>query len=313
MTMKNAATPGGVETIRGLSLTAGNDVLIAQPVHVSDLLASSGEATLQPTTLSAGRSVTLGQLETIGPVTISAMTGNISVAEAIGAPASTPVLPTPWNPVGLGVASLVLSAPGSGAVISLQGARSVGNIVISAPHGTVNSAHELTSTGGGSVDVIAPTQSLSASALIPVPRLSKPPANLAVVTPSPLRAAPEGPLIPGAPPPSAPALPEILVSLPAGVDAGGLGAPAASADLTGDGTTIQVEAAARSGQNEKEAVAGRDSGADYQAAGALLVFSGGRGLAQTADLGRSAAIGSGPDVFSPTLANDEEQRRKDAK
>ncbi len=310
MTLKNSATPGVVEAISGLTLSAGNDVLIAQPVHVSDVLDSGTEAMLQSTTLSAGHSVTLGQLETIGPVTISATTGNITITQPIGAPNPIPAVPpNTWNPVGLGVASLDLNALGSGAAVSLQGARSVGNISISAPIGSVTSAYALTSSGG-TVNVVAPTQSVSTTPIVEVDRLAKPVVAGAVVSPGPLRAAPDAPLIPGAPPPAAPMLPEILVSLPGSVDAAGLGVPASGTEVTEDSAAAQAAASATADQNEKLANSGRDMAAGVQPAEELLVFSGGRGLAQAADFGRSGAIGNISDVFLAAQADENEQRRK---
>ena len=42
----------------------------------------------------------------------------------------------------------------------------------------------------------------------------------------------------------------------------------------------------------------------------LLVFSGGRGVAQAADLGRDSAIGSTPDVFLTMPVTEDERRRR---
>lgn len=309
MSLKNAATPGLVETIRGLSLTAGRDLLVPQPVHVSGPSSGGIESPLQPTTLAAGHSVTLGQLETIGPVAISATTGNITVTHPLGAPLS--LVPAGWNPASLGVASLSLSAPGSGAAISLQGARSVGDLAVSAPNGSVTSAYALTSSDG-TVSVVAPTQSLSATPIAEVARLIRPAIAGPAIAPGPLRAAPDAPLIPAAPPPAAPALPEILVAAPGTVDAGGLSAPAAADEASGDSLAAQAAAASAS-QKESEAVAERDAATGAQALGEVLVFSGGRGLAQAADLGRGAASGSSPEVFSAAATDEEQQRRKGEK
>ncbi|HYN39261.1 MAG TPA: hypothetical protein VES39_08410, partial [Rhodospirillales bacterium] len=311
MTLKNVVTPGAVETIRGLSLSAGNDVLVEQPVHVSDALGSGSEATLQPTTLNAGRNVALGQIETIGPVSLNAANGNITVSHPIGAPVpALPPAPDLWNPGSLGVATLNVSAPGAGAVISLQGARSVGNTTISAPLGSLTSAFVLTSSSG-TVAVVAPTQNLSAVAIAPVSRLIRPGRVLPAIAPGPLRAAPAAPLIPAAPPPGAPALPEILVSAPDTIDTSGLNAPSAVAQITGD--SVEAEAAhpiaqAAAYASDTSTEANTFEPGDDQ--GTLLLYSGGRGFAQAADLGRNGVIGSIPDVFLATQMAEEERRRR---
>jgi len=311
MTLKNVATPGAVETIRGLSFSAGRDALIAHPVHVSDSLSAGTETTYQPTSVNAGRNVTLGQLETIGSVTINATTGNIIISHPLGAP--VPVLSIAnnlWNPASLGVASLSLSAPGSAAAINLQGARSVGSLAVNAPNGSVASAYSLTSSNGPLL-ITSPIQSVSAVSIAEVARLARPAIVAPAVAPGPLRAAPDAPNIPAAPPPAAPALSEILVSLPGNVDPGGLGVPAASEELA-EGTTVAqaAQAVTASDQYPGETVAGREGATASPLVGELLVYSGGRGLAQAADLGRSGAMGSLMDVFSATQPSEDERRRQ---
>jgi hypothetical protein len=310
MTLKNPATPGAVESIRGLGLSAGNDIVITRPVHVSDNLSTGTEAALQPTALNAGRNVFLGQLETIGPVSIGAATGNITIGHPLGAP--VPVLPAArdlWNPDNLGVASLTLSAPGAGALIDMQGARSQGDIAIGAPSGAVVSAFALTASPSGSVSVTAPSQALSSTPISQVERLVKAPPVAPPVAPGPLRAAPPGPQIPAAPPPAAPALPEILVTAPEAIDAGTLALPGAAGDDATDRAAELAAEAARSvvAAQEESAPDSTDQVA-AQPAAEILVFGGGRGLARSIDLGRSGAFGSAPDL--PTEATDDERQRR---
>jgi hypothetical protein len=309
MTLKNSATPGAVESIRGLGLSAGNDIVITRPVHVSDSLSTGTEAALQPTALSAGRNVFLGQLETIGPVSIRAATGNITISHPLGAP--VPALAPGrdlWNPGSLGVASLTLNAPGAGALIDIQGARSEGGISISAPSGAVVSAFALTSSSG-SVSMAAPGQTLSSTPISQVDRLVKAPPVAPPVAPGPLRAAPPGPQIPAAPPPAAPGLPEILVAAPEAIDAGTLDLPGAAGDSATDRAAELAAEAARSvvAAQDETAPDSTDQGAPQPAA-EILVFGGGRGLARSIDLGRSAAFGSAPDL--PTEATDDERQRR---
>ncbi|MFO1266703.1 MAG: filamentous hemagglutinin N-terminal domain-containing protein [Rubrivivax sp.] len=173
LTLRDPASAGTVLPMRGLTLTAGRDITVPQPVHVSDSLAITNiEATLMPTTLTAGRNVTLGRLETIGDVSLTATNGNVTVSFPIGA--SVGVAPGLWNPTDLGVHTLTINAPGTGAVVSLQGSRSFGNTVIVAPNGgTVTSAYNIGSTNG-SVTIVAPTVNNPVTAIPPQVRLTRP-------------------------------------------------------------------------------------------------------------------------------------------
>jgi hypothetical protein len=292
MTLRDPAAAGAVATLRGIRLDAGRDVLFPTPLHVSDSLnAPDGiEANLQPTVISAGRHIQLEHLETIGSVAMSATTGNVTVNFPIGGP--VPVLPPDrrlWNAAGVGVASLDIAAPGAGAVVSLQGARAVGDVSISAPNGTVNSIYAITSTAG-TVTVNAAAQSISAT---PIPmgfRLPPPGSIAGAIAPGPLRAGPPGPEIAAAPAPGAPGLPEILVSAPNAIDALSLSAPGGGGAGLGDSTAEQVASAGRAAG----AAGSTDEtgGEERDAAGAVLIYSGGRGPAQTSDLGRSGTYGS---------------------
>jgi hypothetical protein len=201
------------------------------------------------------------------------------------------VTPGLWNPANLGIHSLTVSAPGTGAVVSLQGARSIGNVALSAPSGTINSAYALTSSAG-TVTVNAPTRNLSAT---PIPlqlRLTRPPFVSPAIAPGPLRAAPDGPLIAAAPAPGGPGLAEILVSSPGAIDASGSGTPGSSGALSSDS---HAELVASSASSVSEGAA--EEGPAPASAGAeqgILLYSGGRGLAQSADLGRNGNYGSVP-------------------
>jgi len=129
---------------------------------------------------------------------------------------------------------------------------------------------------------------------------------LPTIAPGPLRAAPDAPLIPAAPPPAAPALPEILVTVPDNIDTGGPNVPSAGADVAADSTAVQAahsvaQAAALSGtasDGETGATSDVNNAGGTQPVRELLVFSGGRGEALSADLGRSGAFGSAFDVFA---------------
>jgi hypothetical protein len=287
-------------------------------VHVSNALnVNNGvETVLVPTTLAAGRHLTLGLLETIGDVTLSAATGNVVVTQPLGAP--VPVLPPAnnlWNAAGVGINSLTVNAPGAGAVISLQGARSVGNVSLTAPGGLINSAFAVTSSAGTVNVVTAAPPSISATPIPAGLRLSQPAVVAPAISPGPLRAEPPGPLIPAAPAPGAPGLPEILVSAPQAIDAGALAVPG-QAGGGADGAAEQAANAARSSTAaaNSEGTAGEASGtaapAAGQAAGApVVIFGGGRGAAQSADLGRSGNYGR---TSTPAAESEDDKRKRRA-
>ncbi|MCW5635134.1 MAG: filamentous hemagglutinin N-terminal domain-containing protein [Rubrivivax sp.] len=310
LTSRDPASLGAVLNLRGLSLTAGNDVVVPQPVHVSDsLLLTTVEANLQPTTISAGRDLTLGHLETIGDVSLTAGR-NVTVTFPLGAPVGA--APGLWNPADLGVNSLTISAPGTGAVIDLQGARAVGPVSLTAPNGgTINSAFAVTSTAG-TVTLNAPNLNISA---VPIPlqaRLTRPGLVSPAVAPGPLRAAPDGPPIPAAPAPGAPGLADIAVSAPGAVDAGATSAPGLAGGGTGETNAEQAAAAARAAGTEAASSGeGGASETDQAVAGGrgIVLYSGGRGVAQSTDLGRSGTYGS---TRAPQQEESDEERRRRA-
>lgn len=309
LTSRDPASLGTPLALRGLSLTAGQDVEVGHPVHVSD-----GNSATVPTTLAAGRNLTVQQLETLGTVSLGATTGNITVATPLGLP--VPPAAGVWNPTNLGIASLAANAPGAGAVISLQGVRSEGNVSLVAPAGTVNSAYSVTSAAG-TVVVQAPTQNISATPIPPGARLVLPGIVSPAIAPGPLAAAPDGPPIPAAPAPGAPALAEILVSAPGAIDASGATLPAQGAGGN-DGATEQAANAARAASGAAGSAAGAEeaeaSGDVAAAAGSastttrpIVLYTGGRGVAQSADLGRSGSYGS---VRAPQDDSEEARRRR---
>ncbi|MBL8288126.1 MAG: filamentous hemagglutinin N-terminal domain-containing protein [Rubrivivax sp.] len=308
LTLRDPASAGTVLAMRGLTLAAGRDVTVPQPVHVSDSLAITNiEATLMPTTLAAGRNVTLGQLETIGDVTLTAATGNVTVGFPLGAPVG--VAPGLWNPTDLGVRTLTISAPGTGAVVNLQGSRSFGNTVIVAPNGgTVTSAYHIGSTNG-TVTIVAPTVVNPVTAIPLQVRLTRPAIVSPAIAPGPLRAGPDGPLIPAAPAPGGPALAEVLVSAPGAIDAGALAAPGQGAS-GGDGSAEAAASAARgTGASRSGDEGGASSESEQAVSGGrgIVLYSGGRGIALAADLGRSGTFGS---VRTPPREADEEEQRR---
>jgi len=316
LTLRDPAGPGPA-TLRGLALSAGRDVTAPYPLHVSDSLQTGIEANLQPTTIGAGRHISLDLLQTVGPVSLTANTGNVTLAAPLGGPVGA-LAPAQgvWNPSDIGVASLAINAPGTGAVISLQGVRSVGNVSLVAPNGgTVNSAFAVTSSAG-TVTVNAPTQNISATPIPPGLRASQPGAVSPAIGPGPLRAGPDGPLIPAAPAPGAPGLPEILVSAPGAIDAGAAAAPGQSASGSGETTAEQAAGAVRAARSDGSADAAEDEAAAAGTAGTatatarpIVLYSGGRGAAQSADLGRSGNYGS---ARAPQDDSEEAKRQRRA-
>ncbi|MBL8345139.1 MAG: filamentous hemagglutinin N-terminal domain-containing protein [Rubrivivax sp.] len=316
LTLRDPAGPGPA-TLRGLVLSAGRDVTAPHPVHVSDSLQTGIEASLQPTTIGAGRHISLDLLQTVGPVSLTATSGNVTLAAPLGGPVGA-LAPAQgvWNPTDIGVGSLAINAPGTGAVISLQGVRSVGNVSLVAPNGgTVNSAFAVTSSAG-TVTVIAPTQNISATPIPPGLRASQPGAVSPAIGPGPLRAGPDGPLIPAAPAPGAPGLPEILVSAPGAIDAGAAAAPGQGASGSGETTAEQAAGAVRAARSDSsvegaddEAAAAGTAGAATATARPIVLYSGGRGAAQSADLGRSGNYGS---ARAPQDDSEEAKRQRRA-
>lgn len=142
-----------VEGSGGVTMNATRDITLPQ-VHVGyDDPINSTEAIAavqfqQPFSLSAGRNISLTQIETIGPVSLSSTGGNITVSTTIG-PNVTVVTPANdvWNPLNRGVASASIIASGPAATISIKEIRATGDITVAAtyqgsPNGIIQFANE---------------------------------------------------------------------------------------------------------------------------------------------------------------------------
>jgi hypothetical protein len=146
-------------TIESLNVTAGNDILFSSGglttphatvwLNGGNLMATSTGGSIlvnyysaihigggKSLALNAYGSVELGILETLGPVSITAQTGYISLRNDIGPP-----IPS-FDPDGNGVASLMLNAGGN---INMQGAKAAGAV-------TITSGGALTATGNVPLD-----------------------------------------------------------------------------------------------------------------------------------------------------------------
>ncbi len=178
--------PGFSAASGPLSITAGRDIVTTanSPIHVSNN---------QPLTLSAGSNVTLNLLETLGPVSITATTGNITLNNDIGPHIVNNTGDPDFNPNDKGVAALTMSAPAVTAAINMQGARAEGDVTISTG-GSLTAAKQITSVSG-TVSITAGSQSIANVAIGSQDQLA--------LSPLVLPAIPPGPTVP---PPAAPAL-----------------------------------------------------------------------------------------------------------
>ncbi|MCW5636514.1 MAG: filamentous hemagglutinin N-terminal domain-containing protein [Rubrivivax sp.] len=311
LALRDAAHAGSEVALGGLSLEAGRDITISSTVRVSDPIIPGGigEATLRPTTMTAGRHLTIGLLETIGDVALHAATGNVTVTAPLGAP-MPPIVPGTdrWNPAGVGVSSLLVEAPGMGALIDLQGARSQNDVALIAPQGTVNSAFAVTAIPGPPT-IVAAAQNISATA---IPERARPLATdtaASVITPGPppLRGAPDGPAIAAAPAPGAPGLADIFVSAPEAIDAGAPAGPGSLQLAAGETTAEQAALVPKAGSSAEGADAPSETDSAVAGGRGIVLYSGGRGVAQSADLGRSGSYGS--TRAKPDESEDEARRR----
>ena len=187
-----------------LTITAGRDIVTSasSPIHLSD------EASL---TMVANRNLTLNVLETLGPVSLTATTGDITLNNDIGPHIINLTGQPDFNPSDLGVASLTMSAPASTATITMQGARAEGDVVITTG-GSLSAAKEITSVSGtvsitaGGGDTVLPVP-IGDQDQIPYPDFVNP-----VIAPGPPQLLPIAPTGASASGPGAPAFAEIPVS-----------------------------------------------------------------------------------------------------
>jgi filamentous hemagglutinin family protein len=158
ITFSNAGLPSPVATVwlNGGNLTAtstGGNIAFGSSSDYSAIHIGGGNNL----TLNAYSSVELGILETLGPVSITAQTGNITLRNDIGPP--IPV----FDPTGIGVASLALNAITGN--INMQGAKAAGTVTITAGgtltptkgifSGTSNGV-TISATGGASEPLAVP-------------------------------------------------------------------------------------------------------------------------------------------------------------
>jgi filamentous hemagglutinin family protein len=241
--------------------------------------------------LDAYGDVELGILQTFGPVSITAQTGNITLRNDIGPP--IPVI----DPGGIGVASLLLDA---GSNIIMQGAKAAGTVTITAGgsltpakgifSGTANGV--TISTGGTALekrtagDVLWPAPfSFNGTSfgdiVLDVQQPLNPPGSvLPAITP--------GPAV------SPPGLPGALTALPAQppgmVSVSGSGTPGSSGSAEGTEQKIDPLQATGSGVLS-EIIPGEEEGAaedeeqEEEKRKTQIKLSGGRGAGQSTDFG----------------------------
>lgn len=283
---------GGIEPSSGMvtvDLSGGNLTATATGGNISfgsltdySAIRIAGGKSL---TLDAHGSVTLGILEALGPLGITARTGNINLRNDIGSSLS--------DPTGAGVSSLMLSAGGN---IDMQGAKAAGMVNINAGgiltpakgiySGTVNGV-SITAAGGaleklsgGEVPHPGPF-SYTGTSFGDIPL--DPPAPLS----SNIGGGP--PVSPGPYVVMPPGLPGALTALPAQppgmVNVSGSGIPAA---LSAGAAETEIEVARVAGTvSIGEIIPVEDENIDKEEKNKdVLMFAGGRGIGQAADLGR---------------------------
>jgi filamentous hemagglutinin family protein len=132
-------TPNVSATSGPLSVSAGRDIMTDafSPIHVSN-----GQAF----TLAAGRNVALSLLESLGPVSITASTGSITLNNPIGPHIANNTGGADFNPADKGVASLTMSAPVG--PVTVTGARAEGDVTISTGGNLTSSAWDIVSVSG---------------------------------------------------------------------------------------------------------------------------------------------------------------------
>jgi filamentous hemagglutinin family protein len=283
--------------------------------------------------LSAYGSVTFYKLETKGPVSITASTGNINLMNDIGPfivnPTDTadpndydqPADDVPlFDLSGEGPESLALTATLGD--INMQGAQAVNDIFITSGD-VLTAAHEIYSNRG---DLVINAQGGAWEPLIAGDQFRAGPyiqdsrsggnywfGNKSIGTQVQLdEPNPFSPISAPGPSVSAPSGPGALTALPAqapslaGVGGTGIPGVSGSGGFEAEGSTTTVDNGSGTWDeiipegSEGVVIAGNSTSGEEQA-----VFSGGRGVAQYADLGNTNGMTGAPDVFAGSSASSE--------
>ena len=188
-----------------LSLSAGRDFVTTatSPIHMSN-----GESL----SLAANRNLTLFLIETLGAVSLTATTGNITLNNDIGPHIINNTGQTDFNPDDKGVASLTISAPANTSAITMQGARAEGDVVI-ATGGTLTAAKQITSVNGTVSIFAGGGANLSSVPIGDQNQILLPGSVSPVVAPGPRANLPTAPGLAGNGPAGAPIFAEIPVAV----------------------------------------------------------------------------------------------------
>ncbi len=320
--LKDAWTPAGLGNISvskcawiegegGLTGTATGSITMDN-IHVSYSLMPVENTTdprqaQQPFSLTAGGNINLPErIENMGPVALISNSGNINIGQTIGAHVT---VETPdahlWNPYDKGVADLAITA--SNGNITMQEARAEGDITIQA-YGNGSTTGFITTPFGPGIQVGAGKTSLLQEYTydpLGVPQLSKtyvpgvdyattispttvdrlpyPEPIVPAISPGPMISGPAAPPSPGALPPGLPvALTALPTQAPDAIDVSGSEIPAQSAEAPLQEIDPR-RAIGTAGLSEMIPEESEDADEEGKK---ILKFSGGRGLAQEADLGR---------------------------
>ncbi|MFH2045781.1 MAG: filamentous hemagglutinin N-terminal domain-containing protein [Pseudomonadota bacterium] len=235
-------------------------------------------------TLDAYGSVTLGLLETLGPISITARTGDITLRNDIGPSIES------FDPTGIGPASLMLDAYGN---IDMQGAKAAGTVSITAEEGTLTPTKGIYS---GITDGVSITAGSGAWEILsggdvfhPGPYIFTGNAFGDISLPSQVRLSPVGSSGGGiSPGPSVdpPGLPVALTSLaalpPDLANVSGSDIPTASG-VYDDISETEIEAMRATGNESIEEIIPDED--EEENDNYILKLAGGRGVGQTTDFG----------------------------
>jgi filamentous hemagglutinin family protein len=264
-----------------LAITAGRDIVTTanSPIHISND---------QSLTFVANRNLTLFLLETLGAVSLTATTGNITLNNDIGPHIINGTPDLPFNNFDKGVASLVISAPASTATITMQGARAEGDVTISTG-GDLTAAKQITSVNGTVTITVGGTQSIANVPIGDQAQLTYQPPVSPVIPPGPKSPLPSAPGAAANVAAGLPAFAEIAVGAADQV-VGGVAQPGAASGGVGlPGAAGSAGAPARTGGvNGRPATPG----------GASVAQAGGSsdpGTADTASALRAAGASCGAD------------------